>query len=89
MINKISFTGREKMLTAGLKKPEIKQAAKEVAGFFRADAPHGAAESVADKAARLSQESNIASYQAAHQPVVSRTLGQEPAVIGENLHFFG
>lgn len=90
MINGISFTGRETMLTAGLKNPEVKNAAKEVAGFFRADALIGSSEIVAgDTAAKLAKESNIASYKAAHQPISASVLSQDSAVNGENFNFFG
>lgn len=89
MINGISFTGRETMLTAGLKNPQVKEAAKAAVDFFKADAPHGGAETVAETATRLSRTNNLESYKAAHQPILTNPIARNSAVTGENLHFFG
>lgn len=83
MLNGISFTGRETMLTAGLKKP-----AK--LNFFKPDTPSEMVETVAKEVKQV-RDLGIESYVAAHQNILpeANSLAHDSAVTGENLHFFG
>lgn len=67
MINRIAFTGREEMLTAGLKNPKKME---QVVDFFKADAPHGISK------AKAAVNRNIESYVLAHQPIKDIVNGE-------------
>lgn len=91
MLNKISFTGREEMLTKGLKNPkQVTKTIEEAAGYFNQCAPHGGAETAVEKAAKASASRTIDSYVAAHQPINTPvSLAQDSAKSGEILEYFG
>ncbi len=83
----ISFTGRETMLTAGLK--EVKKVTKSIeesSGYFNALAPHGAADSAAAEVAKTSRANAVNSYKASHQQI---NLANDSAKSGATIEYFG
>ena len=82
MINGISFTGRETMLTAGLK--EGKKAHK----FFKGDAPTEMGNTVVKEVKQLKNE-GVSAFIPDSQPILTSPLAKDSAVTGENIHFFG
>lgn len=83
----ISFTGRETMLTAGLKEAKkVTKSIEESSGYFNALAPHGAADNAAAEVARASRADALNSYRASHQQI---NLASDSAKSGATFEYFG
>lgn len=82
MIHGISFTGRETMLTAGVKEGFSRHK------FFKGDAPSEMVKEAVKEVKQLKNE-RISSYIADSHPILPSPIAHDSAVAGENLHFFG
>lgn len=82
MINGISFTGRETMLTAGVKEGVSRHK------FFKGDAPSEIIKEAVKEVKEL-KNNGVESYKSSHQPISSSALSQDSAVAGNTIQFFG